>query len=76
METTSKVSQKPFVRGLLVALITASALPVAGILILLVGVNPIEAYKALVVGAFGSARALTETIRLAIPLLLIKHCLM
>lgn len=71
METTSKVSQKPIVRGLLVALITATALPVVGILILLVGVNPLEAYQALVVGAFGSVRALTETIRLAIPLLLI-----
>lgn len=71
MESTSRLSQSPLVRGLLVVLITASALPLAGILIILVGVNPLEAYGALVTGAFGSVRALTETARLATPLLLI-----
>jgi simple sugar transport system permease protein len=50
---------------------TAAALPVAGVLILVVGGNPVKAYIALLVGAFGSARAWTEIILLATPLLLI-----
>ena len=57
--------------SLVFVLTVAAVLPITGVIILLVGVNPIEAYLALVVGAFGSSRGLTETILQAVPLLLI-----
>ncbi|MEB3232480.1 MAG: ABC transporter permease [Leptolyngbyaceae bacterium] len=58
---------KPFAPGIgvLVALI------LSGILIQLSGANPFEAYKVLLLGAFGGTRQLTETILKATPLLLI-----
>lgn len=47
------------------------ALVLSGVLIQLSGVNPLEAYKVLVLGAFGGSRQITETILKATPLLLI-----
>ncbi|MEB3213603.1 MAG: ABC transporter permease [Leptolyngbyaceae bacterium] len=47
------------------------ALLLSGTLIYLSGANPLEAYKVLVLGAFGGSRQITETILKATPLLLI-----
>jgi simple sugar transport system permease protein len=44
---------------------------VTSIIILLVGGKPIESFKALFIGAFGSQRAITETILVSSPLLMI-----
>ncbi|MGB3135520.1 MAG: ABC transporter permease [Nodosilinea sp.] len=54
----------PVIGGLL-------ALVLSGVLIVLSGANPLEAYKVLVLGAFGGSRQITETILKATPLLLI-----
>ncbi|MEM8502542.1 MAG: ABC transporter permease [Cyanobacteria bacterium P01_D01_bin.1] len=49
----------------------ALALILSGILIVLSGANPLEAYRVLVLGAFGGSRQITETVLKATPLLLI-----
>ena len=54
----------PVIGGLL-------ALVLSGILIVLSGANPLEAYRVMVLGAFGGSRQITETILKATPLLLI-----
>jgi simple sugar transport system permease protein len=46
------------------------ALLIGAVLLLAVGVDPIETYKAMVEGAFGSRYAITETLVKAIPLAL------
>ncbi len=46
------------------------ALILGGILLALVGANPIETYKAMLVGAFGSRYAISETLVKAVPLML------
>ncbi|HNU04720.1 MAG TPA: ABC transporter permease, partial [Anaerolineae bacterium] len=46
------------------------ALVAGGVLLWLVGVNPIETYKAMLHGAFGSAYAISETLVRATPLML------
>ena len=50
---------------------TLAALIVGAIMLLLLKVNPIEAYKAMWDGAFGSQNALAETLVKATPLLLV-----
>ncbi|HDD55319.1 MAG TPA: ABC transporter permease [Chloroflexi bacterium] len=50
---------------------TAAALLVGAIMLLLLKVNPVEAYKAMWDGAFGSQNALAETLVKATPLLLV-----
>lgn len=50
---------------------TLAALLVGAIMLLLLKVNPIEAYKAMWDGAFGSQNALAETLVKATPLLLV-----
>lgn len=52
------------------ALSTLVALVVAGILLRLVGVNPLEAYRAMLLGAFGDRYAVVETLVRSIPLIL------
>lgn len=52
-------------------LATLAALLVGAIMLLLLKVNPIEAYKAMWDGAFGSQNALAETLVKATPLLLV-----
>jgi simple sugar transport system permease protein len=44
---------------------------VGAIILLFLGINPIEAYSAMLQGAFGSANALAETLVKATPLLLV-----
>ncbi len=57
--------------GLLPVFATLAALGVGAIILLFLGVNPIEAYSALLQGAFGSANAFAETLVKATPLLLV-----
>ncbi len=57
--------------GLLPVFATLAALGVGAIILLFLGVNPIQAYSAMLVGAFGSANALAETLVKATPLLLV-----
>lgn len=52
-------------------LATIAALAVGAVLLFLLGTNPIEAYRAMVQGAFGSKNALADTIVKATPLLLV-----
>lgn len=46
------------------------ALLAGGVLLLLAGVNPLETYRAMLEGAFGSAYAISETLVRATPLML------
>jgi len=57
--------------GLLPVFATFAALAVGAVMLLVLGANPIQAYGALVEGAFGSANALAETAVKAVPLLLV-----
>ena len=57
--------------ALLPVLATLAALAVGAVMLLLLGVNPMEAYSALWDGAFGSTNAFAETLVKATPLLLV-----
>jgi ABC-type uncharacterized transport system permease subunit len=57
--------------GLLPVIATLAALVVGAVMLLVLGVNPLEAYAALWDGAFGSTNALAETLVKATPLLLV-----
>jgi ABC-type uncharacterized transport system permease subunit len=57
--------------ALLPVLATLAALLVGAIMLLFLKVNPMEAYKALWEGAFGTSNALAETLVKATPLLLV-----
>src|SRR5512136_1833206 len=47
------------------------ALVVGAVILLLLGVNPIEAYAAMITGAFGTTQGITQSIAKATPLLLV-----
>ena len=57
--------------ALLPVIATLAALAVGAVMLLFLKVNPIEAYQALWVGAFGSSNAIAETLVKATPLLLV-----
>ena len=57
--------------ALLPVFATLAALLVGAIMLMILGVNPITAYQALIDGAFGSQNAFAETLVRATPLLLI-----
>lgn len=57
--------------ALLPVIATLAALAVGAVMLLLLGVNPLEAYSALWDGAFGSTNAFAETLVKATPLLLV-----
>ncbi len=57
--------------ALLPVIATLAALAVGAVMLLLLGVNPFEAYSALWTGAFGSTNAFAETLVKATPLLLV-----
>jgi simple sugar transport system permease protein len=59
------------VDGLLPVFATLAALLIGAIMLLFLRVNPIDAYKALWDGAFGSSNAFAETLVKATPLLLV-----
>ncbi len=50
---------------------TLSALAIGAIMLLVLGANPVEAYGALLEGAFGSPNAIADTVVKATPLLLV-----
>jgi general nucleoside transport system permease protein len=50
---------------------TLAALGVGAVMLLLLGANPVEAYAALLEGAFGSTNAIADTLVKATPLLLV-----
>jgi simple sugar transport system permease protein len=52
-------------------LATLAALAVGALLLYLLGTNPLDAYSAMIQGAFGSKNALADTIVKAVPLLLV-----
>ncbi|MEE8357184.1 MAG: ABC transporter permease [Anaerolineales bacterium] len=60
-----------FIDASLPILATLAALLVGAVMLLLLKVNPIEAYKAMWEGAFGSQNAIAETLVKATPLLLV-----
>lgn len=63
---------KEMMKGILSPLISVLlAFFVSGILLLLVGTNPLEAYSSLLNGAFGSSHRIGETIIKAIPLIIL-----
>lgn len=57
--------------NLLPFLAVLAALLVGAIILLLQGVNPLEAYKAMFVGAFGSKNGLADTLVKTVPLMLV-----
>ena len=57
--------------ALLPVLATLAALAIGAVSLLLLGANPLEAYKAMFDGAFGNGNAIAETLVKATPLLLI-----
>jgi ABC-type uncharacterized transport system permease subunit len=57
--------------ALLPVIATLAALAVGAVMLLVLGVNPLEAYAALWDGAFGSSNAVAETLVKATPLLLV-----
>lgn len=60
-----------FIDALLPFFATLAALLTGAVMLLFLGVNPVEAYKALWVGAFGTSNAFAETLVKATPLLLV-----
>ncbi|MFU8827037.1 MAG: ABC transporter permease, partial [Brevefilum sp.] len=60
-----------FIDALLPVFATLAALLVGAIMLSILGVNPLVAYRALIDGAFGSQNAFAETLVRATPLLLI-----
>ena len=67
----SKINFSQAVDALLPVFATFAALAVGAIMLLILGANPIQAYGALLEGAFGSGNALAETAVKAVPLLLV-----
>jgi len=57
--------------AMLPVLATLAALAIGAIMLLLLGVSPVQAYGAMLEGAFGSTNALAETLVKATPLLLV-----
>jgi len=57
--------------ALLPFLATLAALAIGAVMLILLGADPVEAYSALVEGAFGSQNALADTLVKATPLLLV-----
>jgi general nucleoside transport system permease protein len=66
-----RLNVSQIVDGMLPVFATFAALAVGGVMLLILGANPIQAYGALVEGAFGSGNALAETAVKAVPLLLV-----
>ena len=66
----TKLNEKLF-DSLLPLLAVLAAFIVGAVILLLQGVNPLEAYQAMIVGAFGSKNGLADTLVKATPLLLV-----
>ncbi len=70
-ERSSRFSLSQVLDALLPLLAVLAALAVGAVMLLLLGANPVEAYRALLEGAFGSTNAVAETAVKAVPLLLV-----
>ena len=57
--------------SLMPVLATLAALIIGAVMLLLLGVSPIEAYQAMLEGSFGSTNSIAETLVKATPLLLV-----
>lgn len=68
--TTGRVAVIRSTAAMLIAILLAFL--VAGLLIVAIGVNPVEAYAALLKGAFGSTYRISETLLRMTPLLIIS----
>ena len=68
---TLSVGFSKAIDALLPVFAVLAALAVGAVMLLILGANPIEAYRALFQGAFGSRNAVAETAVKAIPLLLV-----
>jgi ABC-type uncharacterized transport system permease subunit len=66
-----KLNVSQITDALLPVFATLAALAVGAVMLLVLGANPIQAYGALIEGAFGSGNALAETAVKAVPLLLV-----
>lgn len=72
METRRRTEiMSKLVDALLPVFATLAALAVGAVMLLALGANPLEAFGALIDGAFGSGNALADTVVKATPLLLI-----
>ncbi len=67
----AKINNSKYVDGLLPVIAALAALAVGAVMLVFLGVDPLVAYRAMLVGAFGSPNALAETTVKAVPLLLI-----
>jgi simple sugar transport system permease protein len=70
-EWLSRIDFAQIIDALLPVFATFAALAVGAVMLLILGANPIQAYGALLEGAFGSGNALAETAVKAVPLLLV-----
>lgn len=66
-----KLDFEKIVDALLPVLATFAALAVGAVMLVLLGANPLQAYAAMVEGAFGSTNSLADTIVRATPLLMV-----
>ena len=73
MEKDNRMSDRlnSLVNALLPLVAVLLAFVVGGVILALQGVNPLEAYQAMIVGAFGSKNGLADTLVKATPLLLV-----
>ncbi|MDX9992886.1 MAG: ABC transporter permease [Anaerolineales bacterium] len=67
----TKINNSRYFDGLLPVFAAFAALAVGAVMLLFLGINPLVAYPAMFMGAFGSSNALAETTVKAVPLLLI-----
>ncbi|MGD9317628.1 MAG: ABC transporter permease [Anaerolineae bacterium] len=70
-ERKSRINFSQIIDALLPVFATLAALALGAVMLLILGANPIQAYAALLEGAFGSGNALAETAVKAVPLLLV-----
>jgi simple sugar transport system permease protein len=71
MRLTKQIKQGYWIGPLAPFLAIIAAFLVGALLLIALGVNPIEAYAALICGAFGSPNALADTVVKAVPLLFV-----
>ncbi|MCA9933806.1 MAG: ABC transporter permease [Ardenticatenaceae bacterium] len=68
---SNRLFSRRLFNALLPFLAVLAAFAVGAVILLLQGVNPLEAYQAMIVGAFGSKNGLADTLVKSIPLMLV-----
>jgi simple sugar transport system permease protein len=71
MRLTKQIKQGYWIGPLAPFLAVIAAFLVGALLLIALGVNPVEAYAALIYGAFGSPNSLADTVVKAVPLLFV-----